>query len=183
MTTAFSRLLLPSKTCLRISSLHELSSDFSNQITVIAEIYDRQAEASLYQLSQQLGKRLLVPEVWQQLLPDAGILISSQVSGGTLAQRLEEAQSNLPGRCWLRLEPFAQCLPLPCPSGCGKEVSADSLNNSLSAKTVFYSSDLCCSYLYDFPNGVILFRRKEEAEKLSELARQAGFCGTVEGPW
>lgn len=183
MTSAFSRLLLPSKQCLQIFDLRQLPADISRDTIVLAEITDRNAEASLYQLSQQLGPRLLVPEVWQHLLPEAGVLISSQLSGGTLIHRLEEAQRMLPGRCWLRVEPFAQCLSLPCPSGCGTDVSRERLLSLLCEKTVFYSPELGCSYLYDFPKGIILFRKEEETENLSEIARQAGFCGTVEGPW
>lgn len=183
MTTAFSRLLLPSEDCLWFHDLHAIPTELPSHGTVIAEISDQQAEEPLYRLSQQLGPRLLVPEVWQQLLPDAGILISSQLSGGTLAHRLGEAQSKLPGRCWLRLDPFAQCLALPCPTGCGTDVPREKLLGLLREKTIFYSSELGCSYLYDFPNGIILFRKENETEELSAIACQAGFCGTVEGPW
>lgn len=183
MTTAFSRLLLPSENCLWLHTVQEFSAELSQTAIIVAEITDRHAEEPLYQLSQKLGNRLLVPEVWQKLLPEAGILISSQVSGGTLVHRLEDAQKQLPGRCWLRVEPFAQHLSLPCPSGCGEDVPTGRMHSLLSTKQVFFSSELGCSYLYDFPKGVILFRQKNETDKLSEIARQAGFCGTVEGPW
>ncbi len=180
MTSAFSRLLLPSEGCLWFRSLHELPESVPKDISVIAEITDRQAEEPLFRLSQQLGPRLLVPEVWQRLLPDAGILISSQLSGGTLTQRLSEAQEALPGRCWLRLDSFARLLPLPCPSGNGTDISPDWLSQLTKKHTVFYSPELGCCYLYDFPNGIILFRKNEHFDELSDTARQAGFCGTIE---
>ena len=178
MTTAFTQLFLPTERCLWTTRLSGLPEEVPDGCFLAAEVTDRQAESALFRLHQRLGSRLLVPEVWQQVLPEAGILISSQLSGGTVAQRLEEAQAALPGRCWLRLSPFAERLTLPCPTGCGTPVSQAELEELLRHRTVFRSSALGCSYCYDRTGSVVLFR-KDFPEELSVLAEQSGFLGTV----
>jgi len=69
---------------------------------------------------------------------------------------------------------------LPCPTGNGTDFSPDKLLQLMKERSVFYSPELGCCYLYDFPNGLILFRKRDHFEELSSEARQAGFCGTVE---
>ena len=66
----------------------------------------REKEAELRLLAERLGPRLVVPEVWRELLPHAGLLISSAISGGTMKQRFEEAVRAAPRRCWLLIEPL-----------------------------------------------------------------------------
>ena len=149
--------------------------------TVVADWEDRQAEPRLLELEAALGPRLLVPEVWRQVLPQAGILIPAALSGGTLRQRLREAAEESPGRCWLRLEPVRQRFSLPCPTGCGEALTREALEAKLAGVRTFFSEALCCRYAYDLSQGaaMILYDTPETLSKKEALAREAGFRGAV----
>ena len=78
---------------------------------------DRSNETALSRLAAMHGPKLVVPEVWRDLLPNCGILISSALSGGSFRQRLEDAVRSAPKRCWLLLDPMQEEFRLPCPDG------------------------------------------------------------------
>lgn len=149
--------------------------------TVIADWEDRRAESRLTELAQALGPKLLVPEIWRDVLPQAGILISAALSGGTLQERLQEAGQEAPGRCWLRLEPVRMRFPLPCPTGCGEALTQGTLDAKLSGKRTFFSGALCCRYAYDLSDGaaMLLYDTQETLAQKTELAKEAGFLGAV----
>lgn len=153
------------------------SAIFSNEPEPITETADYLAanwrnpacEGELLALAEQWGSRLLVPEVWREVLPQAGLLISSAISGGNLRQRFREAAKR---PCWLLTEPMKTAFPLPCPSGQGVPVL------DLPKRQSFYSEALGCRYLHD-PEQVILFDTEETMEKKIELARECGFAGVI----
>ena len=137
---------------------------------------DRADETTLTELARDLGPRLLVPEVWRTLLPQAGILISSSISGGTLRDRFREAAAAHPRRCWLLLEPMAMEFPLPCPSGLGKEITITNYRQQ------FYSEDLGCMYSHFIRHGrgfMVLWDTEHTLLKKMELAKYCGFQGYV----
>lgn len=149
--------------------------------TVIADWEDQQAEPKLTELAQTLGPKLLVPEIWKQVLPQAGILISSALSGGTLRERFKEAALEMPGRCWLKLEPVRMRFSLPCPTGCGTALSQEVLDKKLAGKRTFFSEDLCCRYAYDLEHGaaMILYDTRTTLAEKAGMAKETGFCGTI----
>ena len=132
--------------------------------------------ALLRQLEAQYGRKLLVEECWQQLLPEAGILISPLLSGGTLEQRFREAAEVMPGRCWLYGETMHHFLPLPCPSGQAQPMDFDPQTLPRS----FFAEEFCCrcSCSTD-PPGLYLFDTLETLEEKIQLARRCGFRGVI----
>lgn len=140
---------------------------------------DRQDENRLLALAEQFGPRLLIPEVWSQVLPQTGVLVSSALSGGTMAQRLAEAAESYPHRCWLLLEPMAMEFPLPCPTGNGVQMT------TIDCDKQFYSEALCCQYAHFVRNQqgfVVLWDTEKTLQQKKELAKEAGFLGYVCSP-
>lgn len=134
----------------------------------------RSCEADLLCLAQSFGPDLVVPEVWRNVLPQAGILISSAISGGTLKERFREAAAANPRRCWLLVEPIAMEFPLPCPDGNGTAVTVIDYDNT------FYSEDLCCMYSHTVRNGrgfMIVWDTEETLFAKQKLAKEHGFLG------
>ena len=137
----------------------------------------RDKEAELRVLAEALGPKLVVPEVWRDLLPHAGILISSSISGGTLKNRFDEAIRTAPRRCWLLLEQMQMEFPLPCPDGTGRRITVINYGNS------FYSEALCCQYTHFCCNHkgfMVLWDTRETLLTKLELARAIGFQGYVD---
>jgi len=139
----------------------------------------RSDEPVLIELAQQFGSNLVVPEIWRNILPQAGVLISSAISGGTMNERVQEAAAANPRRCWLMLEPMATEFPLPCPDGIGKEITITDYGNS------FYSEALCCMYTHfatEQRAGFIVWDTEQTLLRKMELAKNAGFLGFVPHP-
>lgn len=133
-------------------------------------------------LAERLGPRLLLPERWQQLLPQCGVLISSSLSGGTARQRFAEAAQAAPRRCWLMLEWLSMEFPLPCPSGDGTSLSRNALETRLEGRSSFFDPGLCCQYVHFLDQGqgrMVLYDTAETLAQKAVLAREAGFQGAV----
>ena len=140
---------------------------------------DRADEVRLLELAERYGPRLLVPEVWSQVLPRCGVLISSALCGGTFVQRVEEAAQAYPRRCWLLVEPMAEEFPLPCPSSIGNKLATVNYDNQ------FYSDLLCCQYTHFIRNQqgfLVLWDTEQTLRRKLELAKAAGFLGYVHPP-
>lgn len=140
---------------------------------------DRADEAALTTLARERGPKLLVPEVWHQILPQAGILVSSSISGGTLQDRFREAAAAYPKRCWLLLEPVSMEFPLPCPSGIGKEITIIDYHQQ------FHSKELECMYSHFVRHGrgfMVLWDTEHTLLEKLELAQRCGFQGYVCSP-
>ncbi len=132
---------------------------------------DRTAEVPLTVLEKEFGEKLLVPEQWRDILPKAGILISSSISGGNLRQRFRQAAEVAPGRCWLLTERLSMAFSLPCPDGQGQPVEKPDAEG-------FYSEALGCRYVHE-PGQVILFDTDETLEQKRQWAMDAGFLGWI----
>ena len=133
---------------------------------------DPTAEVPLAALEKELGHKLLVPERWQYIFPQTGLLISSSISGGDLKSRFREAAERGPNRCWLLLEPMSMAFSLPCPDGQGQPVEPPEAKG-------FYSEALGCRYVHS-PGQVILFDTDETLAQKRQWAMAAGFLGWLD---
>ncbi len=127
-------------------------------------------------VAEKFGASLLLPECWQNIFPQTGVLISSGISGGTFKRRLQDAVSALPGRCWLLVEPICVRFQLPCPAGHGTCVEEPICDD------IFFSDSLYCYYTHscDPDSGTVtLFDTAESVLAKMELAKELGFRGYV----
>ena len=137
---------------------------------------DRNDEPLLERLAAALGSNLLLPEVWCEIFPQTGCLISSSLSGGTLQHRFSEAVLAYPHRCWLLLESMSAVFPLPCLSGAGQDA------HDFDRSPGFYSEALCCMYshfLQDNVGYMALWDTEQTLRHKISLAQEIGFCGFV----
>ena len=141
-------------------------------------------------LDELLGRRklpLYVPEPFGPDTRHALVLISSALSGGSFAQRLEQACAQLggPGRLALQLDRVAEDFTLPSPTGCGRPLTRQELAAQLNdrATCVFFSNDLCARYFtyMSEQNGAhfVLFDDGSSLRKKLQLARRQGLCRAV----
>ena len=106
----------------------------------------------LRDLSGPLEKRgwpLYVPEGYGPQVERARVLISSALSGGSLVQRLRDAQAQYGGeRVALAVERTAEDFFLPAPQGRGRPLTQGELTALLEARrpSVFFSQELCAHY-------------------------------------
>lgn len=157
---------------LPVQQLDAVSLQTGSPIAILTT--DLASEPALLSLAEALGPRLVVPEVWREVLPQAGLLISSAISGGSLRQRFQEAAERSPRRCWLLLEPMQMEFPLPCHTGIGKPIDAATYDRQ------FFSKDLCCQYTHFIRNGqgiMVLWDTEESLSKKLELAKNCNFLG------
>ena len=101
-------------------------------------------------------KQLFVPEEYGRRVASAQVLVCTALSGGTLRQRLEEAgQAFGQKRLALDLQRLRMSFPLPCPSGEGKALSGEELEEMMAQRqpSVFYSGDLCAKYFTSTQEG------------------------------
>lgn len=131
---------------------------------------DRADEARLRELCATVGDRLVVHEVWKELLPEASLLISSAICGGELQARFQEAAKERP--CCLLLEPIQMRFPLPCLNGCGDDGAV------IPPGPHFYSDALCCYYAHTL-SSMTLWDTEETLQKKIQLAKNAGFFGVA----
>jgi len=169
----------PSDQCVYANDLSVLSPLPNDTCFLWADVSDPAAEAALQMLAEHLGARLLVPEVWREVLPQAGVVVSAAISGGFLEHRLQNAAEASPGRCWLLADPVRMRFPLPCPSGCGLTLSEQDILQLRSGKPSFYSPELCCQYCYQSPDSVLLFDTEQSLAEKLRLAEQMGFHGAL----
>ncbi len=132
---------------------------------------DPTAEVPLSILYEKLEDKLLVAEPWRSAFPQAGVLISSSISGGNLKARFQQAAEAAPGRCWLLLERMSLSFPLPCPDGQGEPVEQPQEDG-------FFTQSLGCRYIHT-PEKVILFDTDETLEQKRQWAMEAGFLGWI----
>lgn len=125
---------------------------------------------------------LHVPEVYGPCTHNAGVLISSALSGGSLVQRLEEAALRFggPERLTLAVERVAEDFFLPSPNGSGSPLSREDLARQLQerAPSVFFSNDLCARYFtyMSRENGAhfVLFDDAVSIRKKLQVAHRLG---------
>ena len=148
---------------LEFCALHELPKDGVWAVSTT----DRKEEDRLLALQEHMGKRLVVPEVWKEVLPKASILISSAISGGSLEERFASVAKNR--SCYLLIEPLKAAFPLPFPHG--KELPCAPI-----PEHSFFSKALCCYYAH-FPGSVVMWDTEESLKQKIQMANDLGFHG------
>jgi len=150
--------------------------DFDRRLPPLEQIAVRLEEG----LARQKAA-LYVPEPYGTLVPRARVLISSALSGGTLARRLEEAGEQFGrDRVVLAVEPVREDFPLPCPTGCGDPLSREGLAELMDRRrpSVFFSRELCARYFTYMDRSsqahFVLFDDGETIARKLEVARRAG---------
>lgn len=128
---------------------------------------DRKEEDKLLALQEHMESRLVVPEVWKEVLPKASLLISSAISGGSLKERFLSAAEQR--SCYLLIEPMKAAFPLPFPHG-------KALPCTYVPEYSFFSKDLCCYYAH-FPGSVVMWDTEESLHQKMQLAKDMGFLG------
>ena len=113
-------------------------------------------QVPLEQVVQELGNQcfrrswtLLVPEQYGHCSPHAQVCISSALSGGTLVQRLREAQERFGrDRVVLALQRVAEDFFLPSPTGSGTPLTQEELRERIQQRqpSIFFSHELCARY-------------------------------------
>lgn len=140
-------------------------------------------------LAEALEKRgwpLLVPESYAQCSPQAKVLVSSALSGGTLRQKLTDAVERYgKGRVVLAVERCAIDFYLPSPTGQGVPLSREELAKRMEelAPSVFFSDELCAHYFtyMSRTSGAhfILFDDAGSIRKKLQVARALGITSAV----
>lgn len=127
------------------------------------------------------GLEFLVPEAYGDHAPNAKVLISSALSGGTLSGRLQEAGERFGrDRVALALERTAEDFFLPSPTGCGEPLSPEGLERLLDElrPSVFFSGGLCARYFtYLSKDGsphFVLFDDGDTMRRKLEVGRRVG---------
>ena len=142
----------------------------------------------IQELEEMLEKRgwpLYIPEEYGPYTTTARVLISSALSGGSLAQRLSEAQARYGGRTVLAVERVAEDFFLPSLDGQGRPLSREQLSDMLMQRSpsVFFSTELCAHYFtyMSRENGAhfVLFDDAGSIRKKLLLARNMGIRQAV----
>ncbi len=133
---------------------------------------DPSVESTLCLLEEALGDRLLIPLCWSDILPQASALVTSALSGGDIHQWFAQAKRDHPGPCWLWERPISMKFPLPCPTGQGAPLLTHPDTEG------FYSASLGC-YYYHEPESFVLYDTRSTMEQKRNMAKDAGFQGTV----
>lgn len=132
------------------------------------------------------GWRLYIPEQYAHCAPQARVMVSSAVSGGSLQGRLEEAISRYGlSRVVLAVERVAEDFYLPSMSGSGYSLSREALERELQERqpSIFFSHELCARYFtyMSRDNGAhfVLFDDGDTIRKKLQTARGLGISGAV----
>ena len=126
------------------------------------------------------GKELYVTEPYAKAAPRGRVLVCTALSGGSLRLRLEEAVAAWGReRVALDLQRLRMSFPLPCPTGCGRDMDESELEALLEKHrpNLFYSGDLCAKYFTCREKGetrFVLFDDGDTMEKNIALGRSMG---------
>ncbi|MCI6256790.1 MAG: hypothetical protein MR648_09365 [Clostridiales bacterium] len=141
----------------------------------------RQAAAELEDLLERRGWPLYVPEAYAHGLRRARVLIPTALSGGSLEQRLSDAEEHFGReRVTLAVERVAMDFFLPSPTGQGVPLSREKLRARLEElhPTVYFSRELCAHYFtyMSKENGVhfVLYDDAGSIRKKLDIAGRMG---------
>lgn len=157
---------------------------------VVADLPERN-DKPLHRLVRQLdealhsrGLVLYVPERFQSGAPNAKVLVSTALSGGSLRLRLQEAMRAYgPERVVPAAQRIMEDFTPPSRSGTGRRLSPEELRELQNQKrpNVFWSPELCARYFtYFTPAGQAHFVLYDDAETLRAKFRLAGELGIGE---
>lgn len=125
-----------------------------------------------------------VPEYYAGATINAQIFISSQLSGGSLAARLQEAFDRWGHRIALAIECTPWVFQLPCPSGQGTPLERGPLQQLITDYNprLWFSEALCTqyfTYLRKEQLHLALFDNGASIRKKLELAARRGLSGVI----
>ena len=130
------------------------------------------------------GLSFIVPEAFAGASSAAQVLVSSQLSGGTLRGRLGEARERYGGRVVLALECSPWDLVLPCPDGQGVALTLPELRELFARHRcrAWFSEDFCCQYAtYREAEQLhlILYDNAASVQAKLDLAEELGLAGVL----
>ena len=147
------------------------------------------AAAYLDTLFVRRGWSLSVPEGYGLCAPQAKVMISSALSGGSLSLRLEECMERFGrDRIVLALEKTAEDFILPSPSGKGLPITREELRERINRihPSIFFSPELCARYFtymsHESGAHFVLFDDGDTLYRKMEVARRLGI-NTFLAPW
>ena len=158
-----------------------LQRDYSG--VVLEPVLTAAAVTALESLCRRYGRTLYVPERCGGQMPDARVVVSTALSGGTLRRRLEEVCRRFgPRRIALDLACVRADFSLPAPYGDGTALTARQLAALREQRPVFFSPELCARYFTYGQGGMTHFVLFDDADTLrrkmalaAELGIQTGF--------
>ena len=128
---------------------------------------------------------LFLPEEYAASLPEAGILLSSALSGGSFVHRVEEAVHRFPpNRLILAVEKIAADFLLPASDSRGHPLTQEELSSHIDHS--FFSPALCAQYAtYRDGSDRIHFVLYDNAHSIAEKIRLARSSGITRFllPW
>ncbi|MBQ1264641.1 MAG: hypothetical protein IIY04_04400 [Oscillospiraceae bacterium] len=131
-------------------------------------------------LSAPITPKTLIPESLADTFPQNPVLISSQICGGTLKKRLQDALEHYGARLFFLIEPLGHSRPLPCPNAEPLLISHEESNNIRSRLSSFYTNAFCCQYCVDIEaNAVHLFDTPLSVDKKIDLAQSLGITNIL----
>lgn len=135
------------------------------------------------------GWTLFVPEGYGLCAPQAKVMISSALSGGSLSLRLEECIERFGrDRVVLALEKVAEDFILPSPSGKGNPLTREELRERINRirPSIFFSPELCARYFsymsHESGAHFVLFDDGDTLRRKMEVARRL-HINTFLAPW
>lgn len=139
-----------------------------------------EAAARLGEVCAQRALSCYVSEPYGAAAPQARVLISTAISGGSLRSRLEEAQGRFgPGRVALWVERVREDFLLPSPTGSGKPLTGEELEKLREEQggSVFFDHQLCAhyfTYMAGRQGHFVLFDDAGSVKKKLQLGRELG---------
>lgn len=123
-------------------------------------------------------RSLYVPEHYAAA-PGAFVLISTALSGGSLLERLRDAQQQFSGRTALLVERVRMDFTLPARTGEGMPLSSQELEALMEKRSpsVFFSQDLCARYFTYSQGGQGHFVLFDDAETIAHKLRTGTSLG------
>ena len=125
-----------------------------------------------------------VPEAFAPSAPSAQVLISSQLSGGTLRGRIQAALAQYGRRLVLALECSPCAFVLPCPDGQGVALTLPELRERFARHRcrAWFSEDFYCQYAtYREMEQLhlILYDNAASVQAKLDLAAELGLAGAL----
>ena len=157
-----------------------LQRDYSG--VVLEPVLTAAAVTALESLCRRYGRTLYVPERCGGQMPDARVVVSTALSGGTLRRRLEEVCRRFgPRRIALDLACVRADFSLPAPYGDGAALSAQQLAALRGQRPVFFSPELCARYFTYGEGGMTHFVLFDDADTLRRKMSLAAELGIGTG--
>lgn len=119
--------------------------------------------------------KTLIPEALAGGFPQNPVLISSQLCGGRLEERLQDALEIYGDRVFFLIDPMRHLVPLPCPNAEPILIGSDESKELRHRFPSFYTDAFCCQYCVDTDaKGVHLFDTDTTIEKKLHIAQSLG---------